>query len=44
MEKKDTKKKIKLITPTNLLDAGICGSDGCVINWDKLEDKKDGEK
>lgn len=44
MEKKDIKKKIEIITPTSSLDAGICGPDGCVINWDKVEDKKDGEK
>ncbi|MBP2058390.1 hypothetical protein J2Z60_001569 [Lactobacillus colini] len=42
MEKQNVKKKIELITPSSPLDAGMCGPDGCVINWneDKDLDKK----
>lgn len=43
MEKKDTKKKIEIITSTSPLDAGVCGPDGCVINWDKAENTKEGK-
>lgn len=45
MDKKAAKKPIEIVTPTGMPDSGICGPDGCMINWDKegSKHKKEGE-
>lgn len=40
-KKKDVQKpKFEVVNNDNNLSAGVCGPDGCVIDWSKAEDNK----
>lgn len=41
MAEKTKKAKFEVVNDENNLSAGICGPDGCVIDWSKAKDDKD---
>lgn len=43
-KKEEKKNTFQTITSDNNLSAGICGPDGCVIDWSKADKSKKNKK